>query len=239
MLAALIFATEDADDRPGRLAATLPFGGSTLIEYQARLLVGAGVSQVLVAVQRMTPELLAAINRIGRHATTDVVRSAAEASAKVHPIASVLVVADALVTTDAVLALIGGEGGNALLVTSDADAVAGLERVDADSCWAGLARVDARRLAETAALPADYDFQSSLLRAAVQAGAERIRLPPGAARAGVGVERNAAALAERSQRVLASLAGSRASWIDRHVFARLTRLGVRAVTIEEVLTAAS
>ena len=32
MLAGLIFATEDAEDRPETLAATLPFCGSTLIE---------------------------------------------------------------------------------------------------------------------------------------------------------------------------------------------------------------
>ena len=42
MLAGLIFAVQDADDRPGMLAATLPFAGMTVIEYQARLLIAAG-----------------------------------------------------------------------------------------------------------------------------------------------------------------------------------------------------
>ncbi|WBY08992.1 hypothetical protein PIB19_06265 [Sphingomonas sp. 7/4-4] len=38
MLAGLIFAIEEASDRPGTLVATLPFGGMTLLEYQVRLL---------------------------------------------------------------------------------------------------------------------------------------------------------------------------------------------------------
>ncbi|RRB47282.1 hypothetical protein, partial [Escherichia coli] len=66
MLAGLIFATEDADDRAGVLAATLPFGGLTLIEFQARLLVAAGATHIILVVARMTPELLGAISRIGR-----------------------------------------------------------------------------------------------------------------------------------------------------------------------------
>ena len=48
MLAGLLFAIRDAEDRPDRLAATLPFAGTTLIEYQARLLVAAGASQIVV-----------------------------------------------------------------------------------------------------------------------------------------------------------------------------------------------
>ena len=64
MLAGLIFAVQDADDRAGTLAATLPFAGMTLIEYQARLLIGAGVSQIVIVVARLTPELLGAVARI-------------------------------------------------------------------------------------------------------------------------------------------------------------------------------
>ena len=73
MLAGLLFATHDADDRPGALTATLPFGGLTLIEYQARLLIAAGASQIVVIVARLTPELLGALGadraarRHGRH----------------------------------------------------------------------------------------------------------------------------------------------------------------------------
>ena len=55
MLSGLLFAIDDADDRPGRLTATLPFAGVTLIEYQARLLIAAGAAQVIIVVARLTP----------------------------------------------------------------------------------------------------------------------------------------------------------------------------------------
>lgn len=232
-MAGLIFATDDAVDRPGTLAATLPFGGMTLLEYQARLLVAAGAGHVLVAVTRMTPALLGAVSRAAKRGVpVDVVRSAQEASAKVHPLASVVVIADGLVTTDDVIDRVSGEGKDAVVVTEAASA--SLERLDARYCWAGVARTPAQRLADLAAFPADYDFQSTLLRAIVQAGAEQIALPASAVRAGHGVEREAAALASRSNAVLAALTERRTSWADRHVFTRIARMALPKV-VEKVV----
>src|SRR6195952_1133134 len=147
MLAGLIFATEDAEDRPGMLAATLPFGGLTLVEFQARLLIAAGASQIILVVARMTPELLGAINRIGRRgATVDAVRTAAEVAEKLHPLARLLVVADGLVTSSEIVESLAGEGGDALLVIDDREVPEGFERVGALTAWAGLARLDARHI---------------------------------------------------------------------------------------------
>lgn len=221
MLAGLIFATEDAEDRPDALAATLPFGGATLIEYQARLLAAVGVGHLLVAVSRVTPALLGATSRIAsRGVTVDVVRSAEEAAARMHPLAQVIVVADGLVTTDAVIEWIASETHEALLVTRDGDG--GIERVDNSHSWAGLARVPAARLADVAELPADYDFQSALLRQAVEARAVQLLLPPATGRTRHGVERNSAALLRRSKSVLAALGDRRTAWTDRFVFTPIT-----------------
>ena len=227
MLAGLIFATDDADDRPGMLAATLPFGGLTLIEFQARLLVGAGVSQIIVVVARLTPELLGAIARIGRRgASVDVVRNAGEAAEKLHPLARVLVVADGLVTTGDVLAVMAKDGGDALLTVSDRDASPGFERVGAESAWAGLARLEAKRIAEVAALPRDYDFQSTLLRVAAQARAQHIALLPGAAGGAHGIERDSRTLSERGNIILAALVSKPVEWADRFILAPLARLAL-------------
>ena len=65
MIAGLLFAREDAVDRPEMLAATLPFSGGTLIEYQARLLLAAGAAQIIVVVARTTPELVGAQGNAG------------------------------------------------------------------------------------------------------------------------------------------------------------------------------
>jgi len=224
MLAGLIFAIEEAVDRPGTLAATLPFGGMTLLEYQARLLTGAGAEQIFVAVGRMTPALLAAVNRAGKRGTmVEVVRSAEEASEKVASDARVIVIADGLVTTDPVMDRMAAEGGEALLVTDDPDSTAAIERLDMKDSWAGIARVSGSQLGEIAQMPADYDFQSALLRVAVQAQAEHIMLTPGWARGGHSVELNAQALASKSSHVLAGLTERRTTWADRWVFTRIAR----------------
>lgn len=224
MLAGLIFATDDADDRPDLLAATLPFAGGTLIEFQARLLIAAGVGQLLIVAARLSPELLGAVNRLTRRGlSVDIVRTAAEAEEKLHPLARVLVVADALVTTDEIVRLMSGEGGDALLVTGDADALPGLERVGANAIWAGIARVEAQRIADVAALPRDYDFQSTLLRVTAQAGAQEIALPQGTARAGHGIERAADRLRQRNDAVLAAFVSNRPAWVDRYVVAPIAR----------------
>ncbi|HTG38582.1 hypothetical protein [Sphingomonas sp.] len=227
MLAGLIFATEAAEDRAEALAATLPFGGMTLIEYQARLLIGCGAGHILIAVARVTPALLAAVNRITRRGVAvDIVRSAEEAAAKAHPLASIVVVADALVTTDQAMRAIAGAQPDTLMVTSDATTPAAVERVDADHVWAGLAALSPTRLKELAAMPREYDFQSTLLRVSVQGGAAVLPLPAGARRAGHGVERHVDTLASRSNAVLAALANGRTDWPDRFVFTPVSRLAL-------------
>lgn len=235
MLAGLIFATDDAHDRPDVLAATLPFGGATLIEFQARLLLAAGAGHLIVAVERLTPELLGAINRITRRGIpVDTVRSAAEAAAKAHPLAHLLVLADGLVTTDAVLALLSGDGDEALLVTRDADALPGLERVGADAIWAGVARITAARLNDVAQLPREYDFASTLLRVTAQAGARHIVLPASAVMAGHGVEHDSRRLADRNQAMVAAHVSGHAAWIDRYVHAPVARRILPVLTVRGI-----
>lgn len=222
MLAGLLFATSDADDRPNLLAATLPFGGGTLIEFQARLLIAAGAAQILVAVTRATPELVGAVNRIRKSGVpVDVVRTAGEALEKTHPLATLIVIADGLIASDeTVLAMAQGDG-DALLVTEES---AGLERLDSRLFWAGVARVGPRRLADAARLPDEYDLQSTLLRAVAQGQPEIIALDPAAVRAGHGIERDSHALAQRGRRALGARLAQRRPWIDRFVLTPIARV---------------
>jgi len=223
-LCGLIFAVEEAQDRPGTLVASLPFGGMTLLEYQIRLLAGIGAEQVLVAVGKVTPQFLAAIERAGRgRLKVDIVRSAEEAAEKVLRDADVLVLADGLVTIDPVMERMAAEPHAALLVTDDSESPAAIERLDMRHCWAGIARIETRHLAHIASMPEDYDFQSALLRVAAQSGALQVPLAPGWARAGHAVERSGDGLAERNDAVLAALSDRRTLWADRWVFSRASR----------------
>jgi hypothetical protein len=228
MLSGLLFAIDDADDRPGRLTATLPFAGVTLIEYQARLLIAAGAAQVIIVVARLTPELLGAIARIAqRGVVVDTVRSAVEASEKLHPLSRLLVLADGLITTEDTIALVLRDAGHdALVVLPEAEAEAGLERVGGQMAWAGVARLDPRRVAEVAALPRDYDLQSTLLRLAAQARAAHILLPADAKKAGHGIVHRAEALDARGRAVVARLVSGRRSWFDRYILAPLARFAL-------------
>ena len=239
MLAGLLFATHDAEDRAGTLAATLPFGGLTLIEYQARLLVSLGASQIVVVVQRLTPELLGALARIGRRGPpVDAVRTAAEAQAKLHPLARVLMLSDGLVTTASAIGALAAEGGDALLTLDVAQAPSGLERLGGTVVWAGAARLQLERVAEVAAMPRDYDMQSALVRVAAQARAQHLMLPPGEAAAGHGVERSAAALDTRGREVMSATLARRPGWFERWIVAPVARPLLAAMMRGSVPTAA-
>ena len=234
MLAGLIFATEDADDRMGVLAATLPFGGLTLIEFQARLLAAAGATQIILIVARMTPELLGAISRIGRRGVSvDAVRTAAEALEKLHPLARVLVVADGVVTTGDVVQAIALMPHDTLLVTDEGDPH--YERVGADTAWAGLALLDGKRVAEVAAMPRDYDFQSTLLRVAAQGGADHVHLDSHMA-VNHSIERSAQALARRGNGMVAALVAKPLRWADRYLLAPLVRFALPPLMARTVPT---
>lgn len=240
MLAGLIFAVQDADDHPGALAATLPFAGVTVIEYQARLLIAAGVSQLVVVVARLTPELLGAVARIGtRGVAVDTVRSAGEAAARLHPLSHLLVLADGLVTTESVLLPFTREKGDVLLVATEGEADPGFELIGGGDAWAGVARLDGRRLGEVAAMPRDYDVQSALLHVAAQAGALRLVLPEDERRGGGhGVERRRETLEARSRAVVAATLATRPGWFNRWVVRPLARVALPPLMRRHVPTIA-
>jgi len=224
MLAGLLFATADASDRHDTLAATLPVGGVTLIEFQARLLIAAGASQIIVVVSRLTPELLGAINRLGRRGiAVDAVRGPAEVLAKLHPLARVMWLADGLMTTSVMVEAMRDRDRDTLLVASTGDE---LERIGPSAVWAGIATIDPQRIADVVKLPADYDFASSLLRVIAQRGAEQLPLPDTAVREGHGVQRDSRALAAKGRAALVAALGTRTNWVDRFLVAPLARLAL-------------
>lgn len=231
MLAGLLFAMEEAAPPADRLVALLPFAGTTLIEHQARQLVAAGAAQIIVVAASTPPELLGALNRMTRRGVAiDPVRDIAEAAARLHPLSRVVMLADGLVAADAIVADMAAEGGDALLVIPGTDAPSSFERLGGASAWAGVARIDPARVAEVAALPADYAPQSTLLRVAEAAGAARIMLPPQALSQGHGVERDADAMEAGGRRIVAAAVATRHGWVDRYLAAPLARLVLPSLT---------
>ena len=119
-LAALISAYHEADDPPGSLRATLPLAGRTVVERQARLAAAAGADPIVILVERVPPELTAAIDRMRSEGiSAAVARNATEAADAFEPNTRLLLMADGLIADESHLARLTGVGGSALLTIPD------------------------------------------------------------------------------------------------------------------------
>jgi hypothetical protein len=228
-LAALIAAYHESDEPEGGLRATLPLAGRTLIERQARLAAAAGADPIVILVERVPPELTAAIDRMRSEGiSAAVARSAAEAAEAVHPDDRLLLMADGLVADESHVARLTSAGGSALLTMPDQLGDARYERIDADSLWAGLALIDGDLLKRTAPQLGEWDLQSTLLRKAVQGGARHFAVRGEESDDGLVMAERAEDLAEAEAAIVESAGASRGSWISRYFLApveqSLTRL---------------
>jgi hypothetical protein len=215
-LAALIAAYHESDEPGGGLRATLPLAGRTLVERQARLAAAAGASPVILVVERVPPELTAAIDRLrGEGMKLIVARSAGEAADAVGPRDRLLLLGDGLIAAESHMTRIAALGGHVILTIPDVRADERYERIDADSRWAGLAMIDGALLQETARMLRDWDLQSTLLRRTVQAGARQLAVTGDMADEPLLVAEGPGDLAELEMRIVAGSAARRRDWVSR------------------------
>ena len=210
-LAALISASREPGEAGASLRATLPLAGRTLIERQARLAASAGAGSIVIHVERMPVDLVAAIDRLRRERLPILVaRNAEEAGEAVDPSDRVLLIADGAVADASQLARLAAMEGPAVLTVPDSAFDDRYERIDADSRWGGLAAFDGALLKETTAMLRDWDLQSTLLRRALQAGARHV-----AAEGAIGILDSRADLDALEKRILRSAEGARTGWASR------------------------
>ena len=210
-LAALISACREPGESGASLRATLPLAGRTLIERQVRLAAASGASPIVIHVERMPVDLVAAIDRLRRERLPIVVaRSAEEAAEAVDPGDRVLLIADGAVADVTQFARLAAKEGPAVLTVPDSAFDDRYERIDAASRWGGLAAFDGALLRETAAMLRDWDLQSTLLRRALQAGARHV-----AAEGALGILDRRADLEILEQRILRSADIGQTSWASR------------------------
>lgn len=175
-LAALIAATKEVDGPATGLRATMPVAGQCLVEHQARLAARAGARHIVILVATLPPALMAAIDRLKRDGLgVEIARDLADAVDRIHPEERLLLFADGFVTGAGLIERMASMRGPAILVVPDEPATQGFERIDAGDRWAGLLLVDGNRLRQTASILGEWDLESTVLRQAVQEGAERIR----------------------------------------------------------------
>ena len=142
-LAAFIAAYQDSKEVGAPLRATLPLGGRSLVERQARLALAAGAERILILVERLPAELLAAIDRMRAEGIPVVMaRTAQEAAAQVDDTDRIMLVADGFMADDALMRRVAASQGATVLTVPDAGYDERYERIDSGSRWAGLALLD-------------------------------------------------------------------------------------------------
>ncbi len=221
-LGALIGAYQEDD--AGGLRALLPLAGHTLIEYQARCLAALGAAPLLVLVERVPVALNEAFERLrGEGIAVIVVSDGAEAASRFEAGSDVILLADGIAPDIGDVERLGEPDAASsapvrepiILTVADDEAHQRFERIDGSHRWAGLARLPASLVGATAAMIGDWDFQSTLLRRAVQAGA---RLVPAAAGDGAGpIIAEGDTMAGYERRLLLASRGARSDWVSRFV----------------------
>lgn len=170
---ALICAYQEDDG--GRLRALLPLAGRTLIDFQVRTAAAAGAAPIVVVVERVLKELQDVFERlrlegIGVYLVSDV----EDAVSRFEAGAMIILIGDGIVAPAELVASLAEEVETVIATIPDDPDHEQFERIDAESRWAGIAIVDPRLLGSTAAMLGDWDFQSTLLRRAVQDGARQM-----------------------------------------------------------------
>jgi hypothetical protein len=222
-LAALICAYQESSDPGDGLRATLRLAGRTVVERQARLASLAGANPVVVLVERLPPDLTAAIDRLRSEGISLVVaRDAREAADAVPPEARLVLVGDGLVFDETQVERLTAAEGRALLTMPDHLGDDRFERIDAESRWAGLALIDGEMLRQTAAMLQDWDPQSTLLRRTVQAHARQIAVRDAAQEHLIVAEREVD-LDEAEARIIESVGAAHGSWASRYLLAPVER----------------
>jgi len=204
------------EDDSGSLRALLPIAGRTLLDYQVRCAAAAGAAPIIVVVDQIPIALNEVIARLEQEGIPIItVSDAADAATRFEAGELVLVIADGLAPTPELVAALAEDEDPVIVTVPDDEAHQAFERIDAVSRWAGVALVDGRTIGATAAMLGDWDFQSTLLRRSLQAGA---RLAPIAPEAGEPLlAESADDLSALERHLIVASRGARRDWASRYV----------------------
>lgn len=222
MLTGLIIACEEVAGG-GALRAELPVAGQTVLEQQARLLVEAGAERLIAIAERLPPGLAGAVTRLRRDGLAiDVLRQVNDVAQRVKPDERLLVIGDGIVTDEATLDRLVDASVPAILTLPDAQSLSDWELIDSSARWAGVLLADGDLVRRTARMLGDWDLQSTLLRNAVQAGAERIDVSAAAPLLAQIVDPASALAVEEAISITATR--RHVGLLDRYVFDPIARL---------------
>ena len=235
-LAALICAYQDSHLPDAALRATLPLAGRTLVERQARLAASAGASPIILFVERVPPELLAAVERLRADGVSvKLARTPHEAAEAVHPDDRLLFIADGFVGDEVHVNRVTSEPSAALLTVPDVGTDDRFERIDAHSRWAGLALLPGQLLKQTATMIQDWDLQSTILRKVVQAGGRQFSVRGELADSHFNIVTSPDDLVAIEKHLVEGAVARRDSWLSRYVLGSAEQAATRLLMTSVVM----
>lgn len=174
-MTAIICATAPCGDAPATPRAQLYFAGQSVLEYQARQARDVGAEHVIALVDAVTPALSRTVDRLMADGVrVQFVRDMPALMRDIPAGSDVLLFIDGAVTDQKRLLSLTENGGGALLVVEDNGTTPHLERIDGMHRWCGIGKIAADTVFATLDLIGDWELSSTLMRAAVQAGARRV-----------------------------------------------------------------
>jgi len=217
----------------------LRIGVHTPVEHQARQAILAGAEQLIIRSEMPSPVLVRAAERLSRESGVPVllVADGPDLTRHIEKDDHVLMIAAQMILPQSAMESLAAASAPALLVTPTEPATEHFERIDGRHVWAGGALLPGDMLLATIDMLGEWDLELTLLRRAVQQGAQRIELAPDLATSGRLVRIDARTDAERalaalSQSGFADEPGQDAlstvlAPVGRYIVAQLTRLEVR------------
>lgn len=207
----------------------------SILELQIEQLKRSGIRRFLVEVDNVSGGLLALADKSRTQGLSfEFVRSAGDARTNMQSEEMLVVLAEALFVAPDLLDQILRHSGSFVATVDGRDDNSMFERIDLNTRWAGIARVDANTVGAIADLPDGWSVASSLLRQALQHDVAFNPLPQQALQDGkLRIVRSVAEMRDLDRQILQD----RASHVDGLIEGKL--LGPLSVRIAQVFKVTS
>jgi hypothetical protein len=177
-LAALIIADEEGF-AGGAPSGDLTLFAMPLVEMQARLAFAAGATHIIINAGQVPATLVTALDRLKADGIeTAMTRTPREAADSIHPEERVILMAAHSLPSRSLLSALVTTPGSAIVVAPLKAMTPSRELIDAEHDWAGLALIDGKLIRHTASMLGEWALGSTVLRLAVQANAQRLKVDP-------------------------------------------------------------
>ena len=155
----------------------LPVVGETVLQRQIAAALTLGTQKIILASTKILAPLIVSEAILKRNdVDISVICRPTELMRSFTSSDEVIVFADGALPDPAALKSLSSGKGEYIITYPNSSDYSEFELIDSSDRWAGVMKINARRLLAVSDLPNDWDMASTLLRLAIQSGAERLHL---------------------------------------------------------------